>query len=323
MDQHWSRRGFFGLTAAGLLTAGVSSACSRAEPDEDGQPVTIEHLFGETAIEAAPTRVVSAGFTGHDDLLALGVVPIALTHWFGDEPFAVWPWAQAQLGDAEPVVLSLEDGIDVERIAELAPDLIVATNAGVDADTYDRLSQIAPTVPQTGPEAFFEPWRQQARTIGRAVLAGQRMQTLIDGIDAQFRGVPERYPQFDGLSVLLLDGTLRGADVLAVPAGWQTDFLTDMGFTVAASIAEFGTAGRAVIPRDRISEVLDAADVLIWTTGNDDEIAALQADPEIAALAARQVFTTGEQAGAIAFASPLSYPLVADQLPPLIADGLR
>ncbi len=323
MDQHWSRRGFFGLGAAGLLTAAAAAGCSRPEPDEDGKPVTITHLFGETTIEAAPTRVVSAGFTGQDDLLALGVVPIAVTYWFGDQPFAVWPWARAQLGDAEPVVLNLDDGIDVERIAELDPDLIVATNAGVDADTYERLSQIAPTVPQTGPDAFFEPWQDQARTIGRAVLAGERMQSLIDGIEEQFQSVPERFPQFDGRSVLLLDGQLPGGNAAAVPRGWQTDFLTDMGFTIADSIAEFGTDGRAVIPRDRIAAVLGAADVLIWTTGNDEEVAALQADPELAALTARQVFTTGEQAGAIAFASPLSYPLVADQLPPLIADGLR
>lgn len=30
----------------------------------------------------------------------------------------------------------------------------------------------------------------------------------------------------------------------------------------------------------------------------------------------RHIFTTKDQAGAIAFASPLSYPVIADQLPP-------
>jgi iron complex transport system substrate-binding protein len=47
------------------------------------------------------------------------------------------------------------------------------------------------------------------------------------------------------------------------------------------------------------------------------------ANPDVAALRARSVFTTTEQAGAIAFASPLSYPLVASQLPALIADILH
>ena len=38
--------------------------------------------------------------TEQDDLLALGVVPIAITDWFGGEPFGVWPWAPPKLGGA-------------------------------------------------------------------------------------------------------------------------------------------------------------------------------------------------------------------------------
>ena len=69
-----------------------------------------------------------------------------------------------------------------------------------------------------------------------------------------------------------------------------------------------------------MAPVLDAADVLIWTTESDDQQAALLADPTIAELKATtgesNVFTGKDLAGAIAFASPLSYPVVADQLPP-------
>jgi ABC-type Fe3+-hydroxamate transport system substrate-binding protein len=90
--------------------------------------VTVNHAFGQTVITAPPKRVVSAGFTEHDDLLAMGVVPIATTKWYGTEPFAVWPWAQPRLGTAKPVLLNLDNGIQVDRIAELRPDLIVATN---------------------------------------------------------------------------------------------------------------------------------------------------------------------------------------------------
>ena len=59
-------------------------------------------------------------------------------------------------------MLSLADGIQVDQIAALKPDLIVATNAGLDADTYAKLSAIAPTIAQSGPNAFFEPWKDQA-----------------------------------------------------------------------------------------------------------------------------------------------------------------
>src|SRR6185312_12968551 len=130
-----SRRGFFQLAgAAGLLAAGCSSS-KPAPGSPGGGSVTITHLFGQTVVKQPPKRVVSAGYTEQDDLLAVGVVPIAVTNWWGDQPFAVWPWAQPKLGDAKPTVLNLDNGIPVDQIAALKPDLIVATNAGVDADT--------------------------------------------------------------------------------------------------------------------------------------------------------------------------------------------
>jgi iron complex transport system substrate-binding protein len=58
-------------------------------------------------------------------------------------------------------------------------------------------------------------------------------------------------------------------------------------------------------------------------TESDGDQAALSANPDVAALQAHSVFTTKDQAGAIAFASPLSYPLVADQLPALVANILH
>ncbi len=138
MLEQWSRRGFLRAGAAvGLLMVAAPPACSSQKPAPAGGgaggPVTITHAFGETTIPEPPKRVVSAGFTGQDDLLALGVVPIAVTNWFGDQPFGVWPWALPKLGNAKPVVLNLDNGIQVQQIAGLKPDLIVATDAGVDA----------------------------------------------------------------------------------------------------------------------------------------------------------------------------------------------
>ncbi|MEB3020317.1 ABC transporter substrate-binding protein [[Mycobacterium] crassicus] len=311
MGDHWSRRRFFGIcgaTGAAALLAG----CSSGEHD-DGQnpgPVTITHRFGETTVPEPPKRVVCAGYTGQDDLLALGVVPIGVTAWFGDEPFAVWPWAQQRLGNAEPTVLDLDNGIAVSRIAELKPDLIVATNAGVDADTYQQLSAIAPTVPQTGRDAFFEPWKIQAAAIGKAVHQAAQMQSLIDGVGTKFADVATARPGFKGKEALLLAGRLDRGNITAT-TGWRTEFLTQLGLTVADA--------PAVVDRDRIGSTLGGADVLIWTTESDDEREALLADPAVAPFTSRSVFTSKDLAGAIAFASPLSYPLVAEQLPGLIA----
>src|SRR5271156_6448970 len=326
MPEQWSRRGFLRAgAAAGLLVVAAPPACSSHKPAPTGaggsEPVTISHVFGETTVPEPPKRVVSAGFTGQDNLLALGVVPIAVTNWFGDQPFAVWPWAQQKLGSAQPVVLSLDNGIQVDQIAGLKPDLIVAINAGVDADTYQKLSAIAPTVPQSGEDAFFEPWQDQATAIGQAVFQADQMKLLIDGTDKQFAALAQKNPQWKNKKVLLMQGALWQGTIVATVAGWRTDFLTEMGLVVADSVNAFATDHRALIPRDHIKSVLDSADLVIWTTESPDDQKALLADPDVAASQAttqnRHIFTTKDQAGAIAFASPLSYPLVADQLPPL------
>ena len=295
------------------------AACSTEKPGEvakDGS-VTVRHVFGDTKIPGPPQRVVSAGFTGQDDLLALGVVPVGITEWFGGAPFAVWPWAQPKLGAAQPTVLSLADGIQVDAIAALKPDLIVATDAGLDADTYQKLSNIAPTIAQSGPQAFFEPWKEQATAISQAVFQADEMTNLVKAVDEKFTAAATSNPQFAGKRALLLSGTLFRDSVQAA-TGWQTDFLTQLGFTVPNV--------ESLIPRDKMASVLDDADVLIWCTDSDEARDTLLADPTIAGLRAtttnRHVFTTKDLAGAIAFASPLSYPVVADQLPPLLARAL-
>jgi iron complex transport system substrate-binding protein len=323
----WSRREFFGLTGAtGLLLAGCGTDKPKAG-NSGGGAVTIKHAFGETTIAEPPKRVVSAGFTEQDDLLALGVVPIATTEWWGGEPFAVWPWAQPALGGAQPAVLNPADGIQVDKIAELKPDLIVAINAGCDANTYQKLSAIAPTVPQSGSDAFFEPWKTQAATIGLASFQDDKMKELIKAVDDKFGTAGTNNEQFKDKTVLLLQGTTYWENsVTATMPGWRTDFLTQMGFVIPDGIKQHVRDHRAIIPLDKIGPVLDEADVLIWTTESDDDQARLLADPNIAALRAtktnRNVFTGKEIAGAIAFSSVLSYPVVADRLPPLLAKAL-
>jgi iron complex transport system substrate-binding protein len=287
--------------SAGAAAFAAACGSKPGEVADDGS-VTVKHVFGETKVPAPPKRVVSAGLTGSDDLLAVGIVPIAVTDWFGGEPFGVWPWAQPKLGGAQPVVLNLTDGIQVDQIAALKPDLIIATNAGLDQDTYNRLAAVAPTIAQSGQDAFFEPWKTQATTIGQAVFKHADMQALVAAVEQKFTSIGEANPQFTGKKALLLEGRLDDGEPSELTPRWRSDFLTQMGLVVADGVA--------------------TADVLIWSTETDEEQAALLADPKVAQLGKRNVFTGKELAGAIAFASPLSYPVVADQLPAGIARAL-
>jgi iron complex transport system substrate-binding protein len=142
------------------------------------------------------------------------------------------------------------------------------------------------------------------------------MAALIAGVDGKFTTAGKNNPQFAGKQALLLGGTFYQDSIRVTTPGWRTEFLTNMGFAIPDT-------GGELVPRDKMAAALDSADVLIWKTESDEEQAALVADPIVAKLRAttakRNVFTGKDLAGAIAFTSPLSYPVVADQLPPMLA----
>ncbi len=128
-------------------------------------------------------------------------------------------------------------------------------------------------------------------------------------------------PQFAGKKVLLLGGHLLSRTAFGSPRpGWRTDFLTQMGFTIPDTGGGVGAARQdGVGPRRRRRADLDHRERR--RAGR----AACRSDRRKAAgrpFSKRNVFTGKDLAGAIAFASTLSYPVVADQLPPLIAKAL-
>ncbi|GAA1326945.1 hypothetical protein GCM10009610_61510 [Pseudonocardia xinjiangensis] len=152
------------LGALGLVTAcgGAIDSATGASPASGtgGFPLSVEHRNGTTRIPAAPQRVVTVGYSDQDPVLALGVRPFGVTDWYGDHPYATWPWAQDELGDAQPVVMNRGTFTGTpeyryEEIAAMAPDLIIGLYTGMDATQYETLSRIAPTV---GPPAGFPEW---------------------------------------------------------------------------------------------------------------------------------------------------------------------
>ena len=140
-------------------------------PDEGAFPVTFDTKFGETVIESKPERVVSVGYTEGDLILALGVTPVAIRDWYGDQPNGLWPWAAAtpaaQAGDIE-VLPSAE--INFEQVAALDPDVIFAIGSGIEQEQFDALSEIAPVVAQSDEyNDFGTPWDVTQVMIGKAL----------------------------------------------------------------------------------------------------------------------------------------------------------
>jgi iron complex transport system substrate-binding protein len=129
-----------GPAAPGAPSGGAAAAFS----------VTITHKYGDTTITAPPTRVVSLGYTDQDAILALGVVPVAIREFTGNQPSATWPWARDRLQGQQPQVLPVS-GIGPETPAGLRPDLIIAVSAGLTKEDYDLYSRIGPVLAQPRP----------------------------------------------------------------------------------------------------------------------------------------------------------------------------
>ncbi|MPY93172.1 MAG: ABC transporter substrate-binding protein [Acidimicrobiia bacterium] len=314
---------------AGPSSAPSTDAPSAEAPSTGAFPVTVEHAFGTTEVPSAPERIVTVGLTEQDTVLALGFTPVGVTEWYGDHPFATWPWAQDELGDAQPEVLSQTDGLQVERIAALAPDLILGLNAGLDDASFAQLAAIAPTIAHpAGADGYFSPWREQSLMIGRVLGKEPEAQALIDDIDARFAEEAAAHPEFAGTSIVFLQNAVYSGEAIAYQEGLSADFLTDLGFAIPAELDPFvreAEGSQAYIPLEQLS-VLDAADVLLWATEEPGDRAALEQHAVYLNLEevreGRLVFTDGLTAGAIYFTSPLSLPFVLDELVPALASTL-
>lgn len=193
---------------AALALAGCSSPQSASQTKQDSSaaegefPVTLEHKFGSTTIDRAPARVVVVGLNEQDALLALGVVPVAVSEWkLGNAPGRIYPWAEEYLGDAPlPEVLDNSDGVQLEQIAALEPDLIIGEYAGLTEKEYKELSKIAPTVAQpAGYADWGVPWDEATINIGRAVGKQVEAKKLVDSVnDAIEQTAAENAASFAG-----------------------------------------------------------------------------------------------------------------------------
>jgi iron complex transport system substrate-binding protein len=311
------------LVGALLLLAGCGSGGEEANrPAGDGAfPAKVVHKYGTTTVPAKPKRIVTVGLTEQDTVLALGYKPIATTDWYGDQPYATWPWARPLLGDSKPTVLHTDDGFDFEKIASLRPDLILGANAGMKREDYDKLSRLAPTVaPPRRSTLYFSPWDRQVELIATALGKRREGLALVRKIKADYAKAATAHPEFRGKTATFSQNGFYSGLIYAYPDGLATDFLTMLGFEINPKLTPLNVReGEQVgVSAERL-DVLDA-DVIVFATEKPSDVAALEQVPTFGKLKAvaehRSVFTDGTLAGALYFMSPLSLPYTLEHLVP-------
>jgi len=308
------------LAATGQVEESTSSGTA-AEPTSESFPVTIEHAHGTTEIPSAPERVVSVGYSDHDILLALDVVPVGVRDWYGNFPHATWPWAQDELGSGEPEIIGSGE-LDIEAIAALDPDLIVGVNTAMEATVYDLLSQVAPTIgPNAEYPSFGTPWQVRTRMIGRAVGKSDEAEQRIRAIEDRFAEVREAHPEFDGKSIAVAF-TYQGQPGAYASRDTRSRLLEHLGFEVPSEYDELaGESFFASFSAERM-DLLDT-DVIVWLASSDEGIQTIKELPMRTGVDAvsegREIFLGKLLGGAFSFSSPLSIPFLLEQLVPALA----
>jgi iron complex transport system substrate-binding protein len=308
-----------GVAACG--GGGEEAPAPDTRADASAFPVTIEHKFGTTKVPAPPKRVVTVGYTEQDTVLALGVKPVGVREFIGGYDYRERPWAQDALDGFEPQLVGAEE-INFERVAAQRPDLIIGINSGMTETEYKRLSEIAPTIAQSGEFIDFGmPWQEQTRMIGRALGREQQARDLVDEIEAQFAQARDEHPEFGGSSLVLAYGD--GDFGAYASQDTRVRFFEDLGFESPAQIDELAGDGFFVDLDEEQFRLIDR-DVVVMFAKREE----VTDNPVIERLDAvreeRVIYLDLDDqiAGALGFSSPLSLPFLLDEAVPQLATGV-
>jgi iron complex transport system substrate-binding protein len=304
-----------------LLAAAFAAVLTVSAATAQDFPVTVTHQFGETTIPAKPERIVSVGLHEQDFLYALGIAPVGVHEWWGDYPYATWPWAEearVAVGATPEVLTGFE--INVEWVAAQRPDLIVASYYGdLSQETYDLLSQIAPTITAPpGYPAWGAPWQNELRLIAAATGTSANAEEIVAAIDAKFAAAKAAYPTLQGKTTAIgydQEGLIRTYN----SADTAHRFMTSLGMVIPPKYDELAVdRGHLDISAETIE--LAEVDAFIWPNGTESigELSVYQ-NTRLAKEGRSISLEGGVLSGALSFQTPLALGYLIDTIPPLVA----
>lgn len=327
------------LAACGSSTTTVGADSTGGEADSTSSaefPLTVEHAYGETVIEAAPHRVATVAWSNHEVPLALGIVPVGMAEaaWGDDDGDGVLPWVETRLDELDadtPVLFDETDGIDFEAVADTAPDVILAAYSGLSQEEYEQLSKIAPVV--AFPEiAWGTSLSEMIRLNSEALGLAEEGAALVDRLDEQVAQAFGAHPELAGSSAVFtyLDPSDLSQIGFYTTHDTRPGFLLEAGMAAPEAVVEASAASDGfytTVSAERADE-LDDADLLITYGDAEGElVAAMQADPLIGTIPAVRsgavaTLVDSTPLAAMANPSPLSIPWGIEDYTALLSDAL-
>lgn len=271
-----------GVFGAALVACGASPAAQAPASPSPGTsnaafPVTIGHRFGSTTIPGPPKRLVTIG--DEDIAYALGVTPIGIirdTQAPGGVPARLQGLVDLSKTTLLDVPQSAEGegapGVNIEQVAALKPDLILAVNDfGLEQD-YPNLAKIAPTV---GFKTVWggQSWQEQTLVGAKALGLEERGRQEVAKTEAAIRAVRDANPGLVGKSMTFSYAYAPGQIVtLKSTQDPAVKLMEELGMQIPQSVRDLpdispGNPGGA-LSFENIS-LLDA-DIVVMLYATDD-----------------------------------------------------
>ncbi|MGO1911845.1 MAG: ABC transporter substrate-binding protein [Corynebacterium sp.] len=138
-----------GALCALLLGAGALTACSSDNSGDAGSGAetrTVATERGDVEVPADPQRVVAVDWQIPPTMIDLGVTPVGIYEGYYEEDAAAARAVPDRYIDAlvDATRIGNWDALNLEKVSQLDPDLIVTTGVGLEDDQLDQLAAIAP-----------------------------------------------------------------------------------------------------------------------------------------------------------------------------------
>ena len=240
------------ISACGNKTTGTSGEETKKEEEST---ITYESENGPIEVPADPQRVVALTNAGY--VLKLGVNLVGVDSWSMTNP----RYAD-ELKDVE--VVSEEN---IEKIAELQPDLIIAAST---TKNIDKLGKIAPTVTYTYNKVDY---LTQHLEIGKLLNKEKEAQAWIDDFKARAKAAGEEIKSKIGedATVTVLESYDKSMYILGDSWGRGTEILYQaMGLKMPENVKEMtGKEGYYTLSSEVLPEYV--GDYLVISKYNDQD----------------------------------------------------
>ena len=197
------------VAIAGVLIAGVVGAFAltnkkNVTPESNvasESSMTITHSLGETIVEKNPERVVVFDIPTLDTMEVLGIDNVV------GVPTSKYPENLDKYNSDDYAKLGTLKELDLEAIKSADPDLIII--GGRQADYYDQLTEIAPTISVTKDNAdYIGSVKNNVNTIAEIFEVEDKAKEELAKVDTRIEEVNKLVNGKEALTVMVDEGNL-------------------------------------------------------------------------------------------------------------------